>query len=189
MRYAYIVVGIIILVLVVGLAFWLSGNKTGVVAYDTYGNPQAAYQASVLPAVNNDNVIIRGQYPVVSATTPTYQQPVNMAQSPVYSTAVPAYVGYMPMTPMVWYNAPTQSSIVYGPSSPTTRTVVYGQPGYDYNYQYQYQNTYQAPPTSQVYSYSYGSNAQNVNPASYSNPYNGTNQQWSGAWYSTPGYK
>lgn len=194
MRYAYIIVGVVILLLVVGLAIYLTRQNGGVVAYDAYGNPQqSAYQASILPVVQNDNVIVRNQYPVVSATTPVYQQPVNPAQSAVYSTAVPAYVGYMPMTPMVWYNAPTQTSISYGSypygATPTTR-VVYGQPGYNYNYQYQYSNAYQPQPQSQVYSYSYGSNTGAAVPASYyygSTGVNGATPQWSGTWYSQPG--
>ena len=193
MRYAYVIVGVVILLLVVGLAIYLTQRNGGVVAYDAYGNPQqSAYRASVLPVLQNDTVIIRGQYPVVGATTPVYQQPVNPAQSAVYSTAVPAYVGYMPMTPMIWYNAPTQTSIGYSSygAAPVTRTVSYGQPGYNYTYQYQYTNAYQPQPQQQVYSYSYGSQAGSPMPASYyygTTGVNGATPNWSGTWYSQPG--
>lgn len=95
MRYAYFVIGVLVLIILVGLIWAFNNQGKGPVTGAYVGSP---YEASVL----NSGY---GAYPAVPAGYPV------------------AYTATSPVVPTVWYTAPTQ--MYYYPTANTRATVVY----------------------------------------------------------------
>lgn len=181
MRYASVIIGILVILILVGVAVAFMRSNNGGVAYgnnsygaNTYGNVAANQVAC--PQQTYRPVQTVQTIPVYQTAAPCAQmQTVPVYQAAAYQTVPAAYYptyptyqvaantcpmtcgGYYP-TMSAYYPMGAQYTWYTAPSQgyygPNTRTVIYQSPGYQYDYQYQYQNTQVIPGQNQGYYYS-----------------------------------
>lgn len=155
MRYGYIILGVIVLLVLVGVGIAAARNTNPVVGAG--GCPlaqQAGYQPTAYqPAYQTASAMNT----IRPATCPTAYQASALGSLGYYpQTYANPYIsaanvqqtmgGYQPLMPMTWYTAPSQGQFYYAYGAPvTTKTTVVqpGTAGYQYNYQYQNQQVQQ----------------------------------------------
>jgi hypothetical protein len=159
MKYASIIIGVIILLLIVGLFFAFVPRYGGVATVPTgrvvtygYGTAPAAYQANVLGTTQ----VVNTNVPMATIPVTAQTQLVNAGYP--YPNNTYGTVPSVPVVPVVWYTSPNApTAYLYGNSSYSNTTVypqpsqtqvyTYSNPGvsngtanYQYQQQYQYQN-------------------------------------------------
>ncbi len=168
MRYGYIILGVVVLLLLVGLGVALARNNNGILASATgtcpLANRPVVYQASAINTVRP--ATCPTAYQASTLGTMGYYPQTYTAQMYTPQTYANPYVNvngayaYQPLMPMTWYTAPQQGQYVYYTNGVPTRTTVVQQPGYQYEYNYQYQNQNVIPGQTQQYTYQYGNQQQ-----------------------------